>query len=87
MAHFARVSNNIVIKVHVLNNAVITNDEGVEHEDWGQQFLADLHGFEPTEFIQCSYNGNFRGMYPGPGCVWDPELDEFLPPVSDSLEE
>ena len=80
MAHFARVSNNIVVKVHVLNNAVVTDDEGIEHEELGQQFLADLHGYEPSDFIQCSYNGTFRGIYPGPGCVYDPELDQFVAP-------
>ena len=80
MAHFARVINGRVVKVHVLANPVITDDEGVEHEERGQTFLADLHGYEPEELIQCSYNGNFRAHYPGIGFTYDEERDAFIPP-------
>jgi hypothetical protein len=81
MAHFAVVVNGIVQDVHVLNNAVITDEQGVEHEEWGQVFLADLHGYDPATLIQCSYNGNFRGAYPGPGFSYDPLADVFVSPV------
>ena len=81
MAHFARVVDGVVVSVHVLANAIITDPEGVEHEDLGQAFLAELHGYESSELIQCSYNNNFRGAYPGVGWSYDPELDEFLAPV------
>ena len=87
MAHFARVIDGTVVKVHVLANAVITDDEGVEHEDWGQAFLADLHGYEPEELIQCSYNANFRGVYPGPGFTYDVNADVFEPPVVEVEDE
>jgi hypothetical protein len=84
MAHFARVVDGVVQKVHVLANPVITDDDGVEHEEWGQVFLADLHGYNPDELVQCSYNGNFRGVYPGPGYTYDPVADVFVAPeVSD----
>ena len=81
MAHFARVIEGTVVKVHVLANAVITDGEGVEHEELGQEFLANLHGYQPEELIQCSYNGNFRGVYPGVGFTYDPVADVFVPPV------
>jgi hypothetical protein len=80
MAHFARVIDGRVVKVHVLANPVITDDEGVEHEEWGQAFLADLHGYQPEELIQCSYNGNFRAHYPGIGFTYDGDRDAFIPP-------
>ena len=86
MAHFARVVYGQVVKVHVLANAVITDKGGVEHEDWGQAFLADLHGYQPEELIQCSYNGNFRGIYPGIGFTYDEELDAFIPPMPEDGE-
>lgn len=87
MAHYAVVVNNIVQDVHVLNNAVITDDDGVEHEEWGRAFLANLHGYEPEQLIQCSYNANFRGAYPGVGFTYDAELDEFVAPVVEVAEE
>ena len=87
MAHYARVLEGTVVKVHVLANPVITDDEGVEHEEWGQVFLAGLHGYQPEELIQCSYNGNFRGVYPGPGFTYNSDLDAFLPPKPDPTDE
>jgi hypothetical protein len=87
MAHFARVIEGSVVQVHVVSNAVITDADGVEHEEWGQQFLAQLHGYQPEELIQCSYNGNFRGVYPGPGFLYDADLDEFVAPVVEAPEE
>jgi hypothetical protein len=85
MAHFARVdSENTVQEIIVVNNDVLLDDEGVEQESVGQAFIASL-GLEGT-WLQCSYNGNFRGIYPGPGSVYDSELDEFLSPVSVSSE-
>jgi len=80
MAHYALVQNGIVQKIHVLNNAVITDDDGVEQEELGQNFLAELHGYESSELVQCSYNGNIRGHYPGPGWTFDSANDVFISP-------
>jgi hypothetical protein len=87
MAHFARVIDGVVVRVHVLANPVITDDDGVEHEEWGQEFLADLHGYKPKELVQCSYNANFRGVYPGFGYKYNAELDEFIAPVFVEIPE
>jgi hypothetical protein len=87
MAHFAFVQDGIVRNIHVVNNAVITDDDGVEHEEWGQEFLAALHGYEPEELVQCSYNASFRGVYPGVGFTYDADLDEFAAPVVEASEE
>ena len=85
MAHFARIdSENNVTEIIVVNNDVITDESGEEQETLGQEFIASL-GFEGT-WLQCSYNGNFRGAYPGRGYRYDAELDEFVAPVTESPE-
>jgi hypothetical protein len=86
MAHFAYVVNGVVSRVHVVANDVITDKNGVEQETLGQKFLAELHGYEPSELIQCSYNGNFRGLYPAVGYLYDAALDEFVAPIVEVIE-
>jgi hypothetical protein len=77
MAHFAEIVNGVVQRVIVVhNNELILN--GVENESKGAQFCHDLFG---GEWIQTSYNGNFRGTYAGIGYTYDPVADEFLAPV------
>ncbi len=80
MAHFAYVQQGYVKTVHLVANPVITDEDGVEQEALGQAFLADLHGYNPDELVQCSYNANFRGVYPGPGYTYDPVADLFIAP-------
>jgi hypothetical protein len=80
MAHYAYVVDGVVQKVHVLANPVLLDEDGVEQESLGQAFLADLHGYNPDELVQCSYNANFRGVYPGPGYTYDPVADVFIAP-------
>jgi hypothetical protein len=80
MAHFARVIDGVVEAVFVLTNSVITDEDGVEIEALGQQFLAELHNQPAETFIQCSYNGSFRNIYPGPGFVYDEARDAFIAP-------
>ena len=85
MAHFARIdSDNKVQEVIVVNNDVLTDENGVEQEAVGQAFIASL-GLEGT-WLQCSYNGNMRGAYPGQGFLYDAELDEFVAPVVEEPE-
>jgi hypothetical protein len=80
MAHYAYVVDGVVVKVHVVANPVLLDEDGVEQEALGQAFLADLHGYNPDELIQCSYNGNFRGVYPGVGYGYDSVADVFVAP-------
>lgn len=81
MAHYARIQDGKVIDVHVVANQVITDAHGVEQEALGQQFLADLWGGDPSDYVQASYNRpNFRGGYPGVGWEWDGET--FINPFS-----
>jgi hypothetical protein len=74
MAHFARLENNIVREVIVVNNEVLKDENGIEQESIGAQFCADLFG---GEWKQTSYNANFRGKYAGSGDTYDPVLDVF----------
>jgi hypothetical protein len=85
MAHFARVENNIVREVIVVNNEVVENKDFPESEPIGIAFCKSLYG-EDTEWLQTSYNGNFRGKYAGSGSIYDPELDEFDPITEEPTE-
>jgi hypothetical protein len=78
MAHFAKLENNIVREVIVVNNEVLLDENGVEQEALGAQFCTDTFG---GEWKQTSYNGNFRGMYAGSGMIYDPVNDVFTYPV------
>jgi hypothetical protein len=85
MAHFARLENNIVSQVIVINNEVLLDENGIEQESIGAQFCADTFG---GEWKQTSYNGNFRGSYAGSGMIYDPELDIFTyPTVTEEVPE
>jgi hypothetical protein len=87
MAHFARVENNIVREVIVINNEVLENKAFPESEPIGIAFCKSLYGAD-TEWLQTSYNANFRGSYAGSGMIYDPELDIFTyPTVTEEVPE
>lgn len=77
MAHFAKLdANNVVIEVNVVANAALDpNDE----EGSGIAFLTEWSGGH-SHWKQCSYNGNFRKQYCGPGYRYDPAADVFVAP-------
>jgi hypothetical protein len=76
MAHFAKInSENIVEQVIVINNEVLFDENGIEQESIGKQFCHETFG---GEWIQTSYNGNFRGIYASSGMIYDADKDEFL---------
>lgn len=78
MAHFAEIDkNNIVVRVVVINNSDILNQSGKESERVGKAFCAKLFGNEPDNWIQTSYNGNFRGRFAGVGMRYNPTTNEF----------
>jgi hypothetical protein len=82
MAHFAQVTNNIVNEVIVVANDDCNNLPFPESEPVGQAFIASL-GIV-GEWLQTSYNGNFRGTYAGIGFIYDASLGEygeFVPPT------
>ena len=85
MAHFARIEDNIVREVIVVNNETLENKEFPESEPIGIAFCKSLFG-ESTEWRQTSYNANFRGRYAGLGMIYDAELDEFITPGTEVTE-
>ena len=68
MAHFAKIEDNIVKEVIVINNEVLFDESGTEQESIGAQFCQDTFG---GTWVQTSYNANFRGKYAGIGDLWD----------------
>jgi hypothetical protein len=87
MAHFARIENNIVRQVIVVNNEVLENKPFPESEEIGIAFCKSLYGAE-TEWLQTSYNSNFRDKYAASGMIYDPELDIFtIPTVTEEVPE
>ena len=89
MAHFAKLDNdNKVLKVHVLGNTVITDSEGIEHENLGIKYLTKIHKY--LKWKQTSYNTYkgvhrlggtpFRKNYAGIGYTYDETRDAFIPP-------
>jgi hypothetical protein len=80
MAHFAELDeNNIVKQVIVVNNNELLVD-GVESEAKGIEFCQTLLG---GNWVQTSYNGNFRKNYAGIGFTYDQIQDAFIAPKPD----
>ena len=77
MAYFAKVTNNIVDEVIVVSNDDCDKLPFPESEPVGQAFIASL-GIS-GEWLQTSYNGNFRGCYAGIEYTWNGT--DFVPPV------
>ena len=86
MAHFVKMNGNVCGEVIVINNEVLENKPFPESEAIGVTFLKSLYGAD-TEWLQTSYNGNFRGKYAGTGMVYNPELDEFDPIIEEEVTE
>ena len=77
MAHFAELDeNNIVQRVIVVGNDVLKDATGQENEELGKAFCQSLLG---GNWVQTSYNGNFRKMYAGIGYKYIASEDVFLP--------
>lgn len=83
MAHFARIDDNLVREVIVISDNVCP-DPAPDNEQQGQAYIADVLGLAGT-WLQTSYNGNFRGMYAGPGYTYDPVADVFVAPPEPEL--
>jgi hypothetical protein len=78
MAHFAELdNNNVVLRVVVVNNSDMTDEEGNEVESIGQQFCHNLYD---GDWIQTSYNGKIRTRYAGIGYTYRADLDAFIAP-------
>jgi len=63
MAHFAKIENSKVV------NVIVVKNENAATEEAGKAFIAslDIDG----DWVQTSYNKNFRGQYAGIGMTWN----------------
>lgn len=78
MAHFAQLDeNNTVIQVIVVNNSEIIDSNGNENEIVGIAFCKNLLG---GNWMQTSYNANFRKNFAGIGFTYDAVRDAFIAP-------
>jgi len=78
MAHFAELDeNNIVLRVIVVHNNELLDENGNESEQKGIDFCVAHYG---GTWIQTSYNGNFREQYAGIGHAYDSVTDVFIAP-------
>jgi hypothetical protein len=89
MAHFAKLGlNSKVIQVITINNSVIVDNEGIEREELGIEFLNKLYNY--PFWKQTSYNTiggvhssggtPFRKNYAGIGYTYDEDRDAFIAP-------
>jgi len=90
MAHFAKINDqNEVLTVLTLNNSDNLNNENVEDESVGQQYLETHNNWPANKWIQTSYNTvqnqhslggtPFRGNGAGIGYTWDATNEIFWP--------
>lgn len=81
MAHYALVTDGIVRNVIVIDNNVLDDLPFPESEPVGVAFIATLPDLAAQAGVwrQCSYNNNFRGIYPGAGYSFDGT--DFIPPT------
>jgi hypothetical protein len=78
MAHFAEInSDNVVTRVIVVHNNELLDGNGVEREHLGVLFCQSLFG---GNWVQTSYNGNFRKNFAGSGYTYDNDRDAFIAP-------
>jgi hypothetical protein len=80
MAYFAKLgTGNIVEQIISINNAVITDANGVEQEQLGNDFINKLYNTRDV-WKQTSYNRTFRKNYAGIGYQYDQTRDAFIAP-------
>jgi len=82
MAHFAKVENGVVRDVIVVSNDDCGGGGFPASESVGQAFIASI-GLA-GDWVQTSYNANFRGKYAGIGDTYDADSDEFVTPPSEA---
>ena len=91
MAHFAKLnSDNIVVRVSVVNNEKLMGEDGTESEANGISYLEQHGAADGFQWKQTSYNTGggkhtlggtpFRKNYAGIGYTYDSDRDAFISP-------
>lgn len=79
MAHFAEIDeNNIVLRVIVVNNSDCGGGNFPESEPLGQEYISSI-GLDGN-WLQTSYNHNFRKQYACIEFKYDEQGDVFIKP-------
>ena len=65
MSHFAQINNEGIVQ-----RIIVAEQDFINSGVVGDAF----------NWIQCSYNSNFRKQYPGPGYKWDHAHQMFVEP-------
>jgi hypothetical protein len=78
MAHFAKIENNVVTEIIVVDNSDCGGGIFPDSEPIGQKFISSL-GLDGV-WKQTSYNGNFRKKYAGKEYTFDEVNDVFIAP-------
>jgi hypothetical protein len=88
MAYFAKLENNTVVQVISVSNDVCGEPTLTfpETESAGRAFIANILKFDGV-WKQTSFNNNFRGRYAGIGYTYDADLDEFIAPPVEEIDE
>jgi hypothetical protein len=76
MAYFAKLENNIVVDVIVIDDNDCADGMFPESEPVGQAFIASLN--LDGEWLQTS--DDFRKQYAYANCTYDPDADVFIAP-------
>ena len=78
MAHFAEIGlNNKVLRVIVVANEELLDENDVEQESKGAEFCRTLLG---GTWVQTSYTNSFRKQYAGANYTYNLEADVFIAP-------
>ncbi len=84
MAHFVFIDkNNIVQEIAVIDNQHVVDENGNEIEQLGIAFCIENYPMIDSasgRWIQASYNGKIRGLYPGYGYSYSDDEDIFISP-------
>ena len=89
MANFAKLNeNNVVVQIDYVNNVVILDENGVEQESIGVNFLRNLYKEPNANWIQTSFNTKLgthsnggiplRMNYASMGGTYDPVKNIFI---------
>ena len=81
MAHFAKIGvGNIVETVESVSNNVILDENGIEQEQLGINFLRELYNDPHAQWFQTSYSNSLRKNFAGVGFTYDATRDAFISP-------
>ena len=80
MAHYAFLDKNNIVTEVIVGIDETETIEGLDPETWYGNFRGQV-------CKRTSYNGKIRGVYAGVGFTYNPDLDIFIAPELERLEE